>query len=62
MAPASIALEPTAGNVHGLGPVKPPIPARDSSVEGLVARFESLQRKPDSPIRAIHRLPAREAR
>ena len=61
MAPASIALEPTAGNAHGLGPVKPPIPARDSSVEGLVARFESWQRKPDSPIRAIHRVPAREA-
>ncbi|MCX6596382.1 MAG: DEAD/DEAH box helicase [Acidobacteria bacterium] len=38
-----------------------PAPTRSQSVETALRRFEELQARPNSPIRAIHHQPAREA-
>ncbi len=51
----------------GMHPVKAlgqpsPLPARDSSLAGVMERFESLHRQPGTPITAIRTQPARQAR
>lgn len=40
----------------------PPIAARDNSLVGVIQRFEALQARQDSPVAAIRRQPARDAR
>ena len=37
------------------------LPIRRSSLEGAIAKFQELMAQPDSPIRAVHHLPARAA-
>ena len=39
-----------------------PLSPRDSSLAGVMARFEALQQRPNTPIAAIRTQPAREAR
>ena len=39
-----------------------PISARDTSLGGVIERFETLQRRTNSPVAAIRRRPARDAR
>jgi DEAD/DEAH box helicase domain-containing protein len=38
------------------------VPVRPAGVQAVVSRFEALQKADESPVRAIHRQPAREAR
>ena len=46
------------GRHQGLAPISPP----DDSLDGVIARFEALQRRTDSPVATIRKLPARDAR
>ena len=43
-------------------PVRNPLTRRDNSLERVVEQMETLRRKPNSPITAIHRQPAREGK
>lgn len=45
-------------NRRRAGPIAPP----DTSLGGVIERFEALQQRPDSPVAAIQRRPARDAR
>ena len=45
------------GRREGLAPISPP----DDSLDGVIERFEALQRRTDSPVAAIRKLPARDA-
>lgn len=51
---------PAAGRPLRMAPI--PLGPRDNSLAGVIGRFKALQRQPDSPVVAIHRQPAREAR
>lgn len=45
-------------NRRSAGPIAP----SDNSLGGVIERFEALQQRPDSPVAAIRRRPARDAR
>ena len=56
----SIGSKPDTGRLTrtSAGPIPPP----DTSLGGVIERFEALQQRPDSPVAAIRRRPARDAR
>ena len=53
-----------SGGGHGgtMQQAPTPISPRDNSLGGVIELFEALRRRPDSPIAAVRRRPAREAR